>query len=277
MPELPEVETVVRDLRPLVVGRTIQRVEAGPLSLRRRWPADAAAVVSGRIVHAIARRGKWILIDLGEPWLLVHLGMTGQFTVTTCDVPRENHTHLVFTLDDPCELRFRDIRRFGSVSLFASRVALDAFLNAARLGPEPFDIDALAWREALRKTRRNLKACLLDQRLVAGVGNIYADESLHEARLHPQTLAHRLTRDQAERLRLAIVTVLTRAIALRGSTIRNYVGGSGLLGGFQDEFQVYGRTGEPCRTCHTPIQRIVLAGRSTHFCPNCQRRSSRSS
>jgi formamidopyrimidine-DNA glycosylase len=271
-PELPEVETVVRDLRPLLVGRRIKRFEAGRLALRRPLAKNAAKSILGRRVNAVTRRGKWILIDLGEPWLLVHLGMTGQFTVADASVPRQNHTHVVFTLSDGHELRFRDIRRFGSVSLYADREALDAFFVASKLGPEPFDLDPEHWRFHLKKTSRNLKACLLDQRLVAGVGNIYADESLHEARLHPTTLGYRVTSAQAERLRAAIVTVLRRAIELRGSSIRDYVGGSGLQGAMQNEFRVYGRTGEPCLVCGSPIERIVLAGRSTHFCAKCQPR-----
>ncbi len=272
MPELPEVETVVRDLRPLLVGRSILRVETSRLSLRRRWTPSASKAIVGRDVRGIERRGKWIVLDLGGPWLLVHLGMTGQFTVTTAATPRQDHTHFVFTLNDAAELRFRDIRRFGSVSLYPSRNALDEFFVTSKLGPEPFDIDAESWRSGLKKTSRNLKACLLDQRLVAGVGNIYADESLHEANLHPTLLGKRVTRDQAERLRAAIVTVLLRAIDLRGSSIRNYVGGSGLQGAMQNEFRVYGRTGEPCLRCASPIERIVLAGRSTHFCAACQKK-----
>jgi formamidopyrimidine-DNA glycosylase len=140
-----------------------------------------------------------------------------------------------------------------------------------KLGPEPFAIESDAWRIALKKANRNLKACLLDQRLVAGVGNIYADESLFEARLKPMRRARHLSRAEAERLRGAIVAVLTRAIQRRGSTIRDYVGGSGQQGGFQDEFHVYGCGGEACVACKSPIRRIVLAGRSTHFCPRCQK------
>src|SRR5207248_1061333 len=161
-----------------------------------------------------------------------HLGMTGQFLVVAADVEREAHTHLVWTLDNGQELRFRDIRRFGSVTLFPSREQLDAFFVKSRLGPEPFDLTAAEWRAALTGTRRNLKAILLDQTIVAGVGNIYADESLFEARLHPMMLGQDLTPKQAETLRRAIVKVLTRAIERRGSSIRNYVGGSGLKGQF---------------------------------------------
>jgi formamidopyrimidine-DNA glycosylase len=273
VPELPEVETVVRDLRVPLVGRTFRRVAVSEKALRRRWSPAWARQLTGRTVRAIERRGKWILIDLGGPWLVVHLGMSGQFTVAPADAPRASHTHVVFKLDDGNELRFRDIRRFGSVSFVLSRAELDGFLEDCCLGPEPFDLDARAWRERLAGTRRNLKAILLDQTVVAGVGNIYADESLFEARLDPRLPGAELTPAQADRLRRAIPKVLNRAIERRGSSIRNYVGGSGLKGGYQDEFRVYGRTGRPCPRCGTPVERIRLAGRSTHFCPRCQKRA----
>lgn len=269
MPELPEVETVVRDLRPLLIGRSFVRIEVSKKALRRKWSRAWEGQLIGKSVRAIERRGKWILIDLGAPWLLVHLGMTGQFTVVDRQ-PREDHTHLVFTLDDAGELRFRDVRRFGSVSYFADRARLDAFLLDNGLGPEPFDVDPAYWRDALRSTRRNLKAVLLDQTIVAGVGNIYADESLFEARLHPTRTGRATTDRQAELLRSAIAAVLTRAIERRGSSIRDYIGGSGLRGAMQHEFRVYGRTGQPCLRCRTAIKKITLAGRSTHFCPKCQ-------
>jgi len=271
MPELPEVETVVRDLRPRLVGRTIAGLTVSRKPLRTKWSRRWNDELVGRRVRAVDRRGKWIILDLDDPWLLVHLGMTGQFVVTPAQSPRENHTHLVFTLDDADnELRFRDIRRFGCATLFPTRADLDQFFVTSRLGPEPFDVDRVYWRRAFEKTSRNLKAILLDQRVVAGVGNIYADEASFEARLHPTLLGSELTGRPIERLRQAVATVLTRAIERRGSSIRNYVGGSGLKGEYQDEFRVYGRTGEPCRRCKTPVERIQLAGRSTHYCPRCQ-------
>ena len=150
---------------------------------------------------------------------------------------------------------------------------VDAHFKNSGLGPEPFDMDAVYWRACLAKTNRNLKAILLDQRVVAGVGNIYADEALFEARLAPTHLGKELTAQQADRLRRAVVKVLRRGIEKRGSSIRDYVGGSGLMGKYQEEFRAYGRTGEPCRVCRTAIVQIRLAGRSTHFCPNCQKTS----
>jgi formamidopyrimidine-DNA glycosylase len=272
VPELPEVETVVRDLRPHLIGRRFTALRVSAKALRRRWAPSWTAKVLRRRVRAIGRRGKWILIDLEGPWLVVHLGMSGQFTLVPATTPRENHTHLVFTLDaGRHELRFRDIRRFGSVTYYMDRQALDAHFVANRLGPEPFDVDAVSWRARLKATRRNLKAVLLDQTVVAGVGNIYADEALFEARLFPDQPAANLAARQAEALRRAMVSVLTRAIEGRGSTIRNYVGGSGLSGRFQEEHAAYGRTGAPCLRCRSPIVRIVLAGRATHYCPRCQK------
>lgn len=272
MPELPEVETVVRDLRPLLVGRSFAKITVGRKALRRKWSRAWESHLVGQRVEAIQRRGKWIMLDLGNPWLLVHLGMTGQFTVAHGATPRETHTHIVFTLNDSNELRFRDIRRFGSVAYYPSREKLNAVFDDSRLGPEPFDLDATYWHERLTATRRNLKAILLDQTVVAGVGNIYADESLFEAGLHPALTGAEVNPKNAEALRQAIVNVLTQAIERRGSSIRDYVGGSGLKGEMQHEFRVYGRTGEPCLRCRTPITRIKLAGRSTHFCSKCQRK-----
>jgi formamidopyrimidine-DNA glycosylase len=272
VPELPEVETVVRELRPHLVGRRMTTIRTGKHSLRKPWRPAWAKALTGRRLDSVMRRGKWIIIEVeGGSFLVVHLGMTGQFTVSSAKIPRADHTHLVFTLDDGAELRFRDIRRFGSATLFPDRAKLEASFIAAGLGPEPFGLDRAYWRQRLAETARCLKAVLLDQRVVAGVGNIYADESLFRARLHPARLGRDLNAASADRLLRSISDVLTAAIEGRGSSIRNYVGGSGLRGEFQNEFRVYGRTGEPCPRCKSPIVRIRLAGRSTHFCPNCQK------
>jgi formamidopyrimidine-DNA glycosylase len=274
VPELPEVETTLRDLRPAVTGRRIAAVEAGLRRLRKPWSADWAARLVGRTIRGGRRRGKWIVLDLDDGAALVfHLGMSGQLTATRAAAPRADHTHLVLGLEGGGELRFRDVRRFGSATLFPDAAAVERFFDEAGLGPEPFDLDPRRWRQRLAATKRNLKAVLLDQRLAAGVGNIYADESLFQARLHPARLATSLTTAEAGRLRKAIVAVLERAIRRRGSSIRDYVGGSGEGGAYQNEFRVYGRTGEPCPRCRTPIERVRLAGRSTHFCPRCQPRA----
>ncbi len=273
MPELPEVETVVRDLRPQLLGRGFTAVRSGPRKLRKPWDAAWEKLLIGTQVEAVRRRGKWIVIDLATgSSLVVHLGMTGQFTIVDANEPEADHVHLVFTLDrGERELRFRDIRRFGSATLYPDSESLRSFFDQSELGPEPFDVPRDYWRERLQATKRNLKATLLDQRLVVGVGNIYADESLFEAKLHPARIASNLSPKDADRLRRAVEVVLTRAIEARGSSIRNYVGGSGLRGGYQDRFRVYGRTGEPCRRCKTAIVCARLAGRSSHYCPKCQK------
>lgn len=157
MPELPEVETVVRDLRPMLVGRSFVKIAVGRKSLRRKWSRGWSALLVGQRVHSIGRRGKWILLELGEPRLLVHLGMTGQFTVVPADLTRETHTHIVFTLDDGNELRFRDVRRFGSVTFFPSQMLVEQHFDDIRLGPEPFDLDVQAFRAVLSEVKRNLK------------------------------------------------------------------------------------------------------------------------
>jgi len=273
VPELPEVETVVRDLRPLLTGRRLVAVRrASDLALRRPWDVAWAERVAGRTVTGVRRRGKWIILDLDDHCALVaHLGMTGQLTVVPAARELAGHTHLVFDLAPGDEqLRFRDSRRFGSVTWHEGPEALEALFRDAGLGPEPFELAPAVWRASLAGTDRAIKAVLLDQTVVAGVGNIYADEALYRARLHPARRARDLGRAEAERLRKAVAGVLQEAIDKRGSTIRNYVGGNGAAGDYQEEFRVYGRTGEACPRCGRPVERVRLAGRSTHYCPRCQ-------
>lgn len=272
MPELPEVETVVRKLRPFVAGRRIARVRAGSKRLRTPWSRGWAAHLRGRRIDAVRRRGKWILIDLDRGLLVIHLGMTGRLTGGTADRPVEPHTHVVIDLDDGTQVRFRDVRRFGSVTYYPDPSVFENILEGS-LGPEPFDLRPSEFRRALAATVRPLKAVLLDQKVIAGVGNIYADESLHEARLPPNQIGKATSAAEAERLRKAVAKVLARAIDRRGSTIRDYVDGAGKRGSYQREFRVYGRTGRPCPRCETPIARTRLAGRSTHYCPACQTRA----
>lgn len=270
MPELPEVETVVRDLRPLLISRTIRAVRAGRRKLRSPWNDAWGKAVHGARIDAIDRRGKWIIVRLdSDRSLLLHLGMTGQLTVRPADATPEEHTHLRFELDQGKELRFRDVRRFGSATLFESSDRLTGYLDD-RLGPEPFNLDSGYLFDRLKSTSRPLKAALLDQKLIAGVGNIYADESCHLAGVHPGRRSNTMTWRRSESLRQAVERVLTRAIEGRGSTIRDYIGGSGLAGQYQNEFAVYGRTGEPCPTCGTAIAMTRIAGRSSHYCRRCQ-------
>jgi len=283
VPELPEVETIVRDLRPRLHARRIAAVWVGEKSLRRPYDPQWTPKLIGRRIKSLSRRGKWIVLCLDKNvYLVFHLGMTGQLTVVSRKEPVLPHTHLILRLKpfgrDPAEepsrqLRFRDIRRFGSITFFADETKLMEFFNQSHLGPEPFGLDSIYWQNCLARTSRCLKAVLLDQRVLAGIGNIYSDEALFEARLHPKRMGRNVGSKEASRLRRAILTVLNRAIEKRGSSIRDYVSGNGNRGEYQEEFRVYGRFGEPCPRCGRPIRRIRLAGRSTHFCPGCQRQT----
>jgi formamidopyrimidine-DNA glycosylase len=269
MPELPEVETVVRDLRPLIVGQTISSVLVGEAKLRTPWQPAWSDNIRKQTIRSLNRRGKWIIAELSSSAMLLHLGMTGQLTMHPHAEELADHVHLRFRFVKD-ELRFRDVRRFGGAEWFDTLPKLHDLLNT-KLGPEPFDTEPKSFAASVRSSNRTLKAILLDQSVVAGVGNIYADEALFRSRLHPETRGTQVSVKQAEALRQAVVAVITHAIEARGSTIRDYIGGSGLRGGFQSEFCVYGRTGEPCVGCDSPIERIVVAGRSSHFCAKCQR------
>ena len=268
MPELPEVETVVRTLGPRLVGRSIVRLVHVRPDVLQPAGADLGALVCGKALERVQRRGKRILIRLqAGATLYIHLGMTGQLTVESPDAPLKPHTHLVLDLsDDAGQLRFRDPRRFGGVWHLPAGDPGDQ-----GIGPEPLSMRVSQLASGLSRTSRCIKVALLDQRLVAGIGNIYADESLHLAGVHPLTPADRLNEVQVRRLCDAIKRVLRRAIRHRGSSLRDYVDADGAAGAFQKLHRVYDREGEPCSSCRGPIERIVLGGRSTHFCPRCQR------
>lgn len=284
MPELPEVETIVRDLRPVLVGCTIRKVERDKEELRRPWERKWEKLLIGQKVKGMRRRGKWIITELkSDNRLVFHMGMTGQLTVASPSEARKDHTHLILEIQPGApsklsrgakELRFRDVRRFGSATLFEAEAALESFFEESGLGPEPFDLELEAWRAELSRTKRAIKAVLLDQRVVAGVGNIYADEALFHAGVHPARASDELSAAEATRIGKGIVAVLTRAIEERGSTIRDYIGGSGLRGGYQDEFLAYGKAGQPCNRCRTKMKQARVAGRASHFCPACQKDAS---
>jgi formamidopyrimidine-DNA glycosylase len=268
MPELPEVETVVRTLSLHLVGKRISAIRHLRPDIVQPGNIDLPSLLPSRRVTLIQRRGKKILIRLDSgATLCIHLGMTGRLTVERSHQPIAPHTHLIADLTGNSQLRFRDPRRFGGIWWLCDGEADDT-----DMGPEPLKIrpDQLAQR--LFKTRRAIKTALLDQRLIAGIGNIYADESLFHSRIHPTIPGNRLTRDQVSRLNRAIKLILRRAINHRGSSLRDYVDADGKEGGFQLLHRVYAREGQPCVHCKTPIKRIVLGGRSTHFCPKCQRR-----
>ncbi len=268
MPELPEVETVVRTLRPRLVGQILQKINLGRSDILTPSDCDLPASLEGQRVRSIERRGKKIIIRVGiDAALGVHLGMTGRLTVESEDAPKLPHTHLSIDLAKQQQLRFRDPRRFGGLWYWKGKGWAEE-----NMGPEPLGLRTTTLAKALGRTRRVIKTALLDQSIVAGVGNIYADEALFRARIHPETPANELSTSQVTALNKAIKQVLTRAINHRGSTLRDYVDAEGSAGGFQKLHQVYARANEPCVRCKTALQRLVLGGRSTHFCPKCQHR-----
>lgn len=276
MPELPEVETVRRGLKERAVGRRVAAVEVGHAQVIHGSPDEFRAAIEGCRIEGVDRKGKALVLRLaseigGAPHcLLVRLGMTGRVVVVPRQTPLEPHTHVRLVLDDGAfEVRYRDARRFGRLRSCAPD-ELDAVL--ARLGPDAPQITLEQFLAALARRRGAIKTWLMNQQLLSGVGNIYADEALHRARIHPETVAGRLSPQAARRLLGALKQVLARAVELQGTSFRDYVDIEGRPGNFLPRLRVYQRTGEACRCCHTPIRRIVIAGRSTHFCPRCQPR-----
>jgi formamidopyrimidine-DNA glycosylase len=266
VPELPEVETVRRGLEPILIGRRIVDGDAHP-SVKFR----SATEVIGATVASIDRRGKYLLVGLDDPRrLVVHLGMTGQFRLRAPDADLDQHVRAWWLLDDHQILEFRDVRRFGRIAVVGED--LSALPTLAALGPEPFDdaFTAEGLRAAVNRSQVRVKTQLLGQRVVAGVGNIYADEALWRARVHPA--ARRITRPQADRLRTAIADVLTEGIANGGTTLRDYRTVEGGEGANQHQLDCYGRSGLPCNRCGTVLRRSVIDGRGTTHCPTCQRR-----
>jgi len=274
MPELPEVETVARGLRASLPGRRILAVRLGKTDFIDN-PAAFERELPGARIESVERYGKFLLLRL-EPGngasperrcLVVHLGMTGQLTPRRAEEPPAPHTHAFFALDDGRELRYTDIRRFGRLAL-VSEAALDGFLG--ELGLDPLDATEEEFRRRLAGRRAMIKALLLDQHVFRGMGNIYADESLWRARIHPARHAAQLARGQVKLLRRAIRHVLNTAIRLRGSSVSNYVDAEGLPGRYQQRHRVYRREGKECLRCGAKIRRVIVAGRSSYFCSRCQ-------
>ena len=285
MPELPEVETIARDLRGLVVGaRVVGAASNWPRTLRSHEPEAFHAAVRGRGIEGVGRRGKQLLVlmsgterDPESAVMTVHLKMTGQLFVVEAGTPSDRHVHLVLALADGRELRFRDIRKFGRIGLYRRDAATgqplgDEANGVLAAGDEPLGDEFTAARFAalLARRRGRVKTLLLNQDFVAGIGNIYADEALWMARIHPLRDARSLSRAEAGRLHEAILEVLNDAIAHRGSSVDDYTAPDG-DGSMQERLQVYQRAGEPCHRCGRPIKRFVVGGRSTHFCSHCQR------
>jgi len=297
MPELPEVETVLRGLKQRVLGRRISAVEVSHPQVIVGSSDEFVELLRGREIRDGTRKGKAIALELGplpgfpapgrrsgrprqsgQPgrdnagsrYLLVRLGMTGQFTVNPSAAPLELHTHVRLALDDGREeIRYRDPRRFGRLRCCTAE-ELDEIFGA--LGPDAPKISRREFVAALRGRRGAIKSWLMNQRVLAGLGNIYADEALFAARLHPLSPAGRISAKTAGNLLRAVKNVLRRAVNLQGTSFSDYIDIEGRPGNFLPRLKVYQRTGEPCRRCKKPIERLVIGGRSSHFCPRCQRR-----
>ncbi len=274
MPELPEVEVVRRRLLTCLPGLVVRDVRVHDATVCDLPEDELRRTIAGRRVLGLRRRGKYLMIDLGEPvaagrLLVVHLRMTGQLLFRP--EPRGRPARFVITFDPSTELHFYDMRRFGRLWSLDPRDE-EAFFAA--LGPEPFSaaFDVAYLRRALAERRAPLKAFLLDQRRIAGVGNIYADEALFRARLNPLRAAGTVGPREAQRLHAALLETLQAGIDHEGSSIESFIDPAGRRGSFQEILNVYQRTGEPCRVCGTAIERVVVGGRGTHYCPRCQPR-----
>lgn len=267
MPELPEVETTVRGLEKVLLGRRIARVEARREDLRRAFPRDLGQRLTGATVKGLGRRAKYGLIhtDRGDT-MIFHLGMSGSWRIDHAML--EKHDHLLLETDEGKRLALNDPRRFGSVDLVRTD-RLEDWPPFRALGPEPFELDAPDLRRRLRGRTAAIKILLGDQRIVAGLGNIYVCEALYRARIHPKRAAGSVSPDRLKRLVSAIKAVLAESIEAGGSTLRDFISPDGELGYFSKAFSVYDREGQPCG-CGGTVRRIVQGGRSTFYCPRCQ-------
>lgn len=281
MPELPEVETVARGLRRAILGRRIVSVALGKTDFIDD-PAALEQHLPGRRIEAVERYGKFMLLRLSAASerdggaanggaapasLLVHLGMTGQVAPSPAAQPRDRHTHVCLLLDDGRELRFKDARRFGRIAYLAEAPLAE---ELKRFGADPLEVSRKEFESLIRRRHARIKALLLDQRVLRGVGNIYADESLWRAKIHPARLGAKLDKRQTETLRRMLREILQKAIVMRGSSISDFLDAEGEPGEYQRHHRAYGREGKRCYRCRTPIRRAIVAGRSSYFCPECQ-------
>lgn len=274
MPELPEVETVKRTLEVLVLHKTIAAVEVRWANMIKQ-PDDIEQfkdALIGQTIRELKRRGKFLIFVLDDVTMVSHLRMEGRYGLYQAGDELAPHTHVIFTFTDHTELRYQDVRKFGTFHIYKKGTEEET-LPLSQLGVEPFSadfsIDLL--RQAFKKTTRNVKVVLLDQKTVVGLGNIYVDEALFRSGIHPQRAASSLTDEELNRLHEEIVSTLQEAVNVGGSSIKSYVNGQGEMGMFQQQLQVYGRKEEPCHKCGTFITKTVVGGRGTHFCYNCQK------
>lgn len=274
MPELPEVETVRRTLHGLVIGKKIQKVTI-------HWPKIIKKPIEieqfkdalfGQTIHDVHRRGKFLKFILDDYVLVSHLRMEGRYGLFQPEEEYDHHTHVIFSFTDSSELRYRDVRKFGTMHLFRKGEEENE-LPLSQLGPEPFSdqFTAKYLRERLNKTTRKIKTALLDQSVVVGLGNIYVDEALFRSGINPERIASELTAGEYKRLHKEIISTLQEAVEKGGSTVRSYVNTQGEIGMFQLQLFVYGRTEEPCKKCGTILTRTVVGGRGTHYCEKCQK------
>ncbi|MER2063037.1 MAG: DNA-formamidopyrimidine glycosylase [Alkalibacterium sp.] len=277
MPELPEVENVRKGLRQLITGKTITRVRVlwGNI-IKDPSVTEFIHKIEGQKIEDIQRRGKFLLFILSKDVMISHLRMEGKYRLEKTSVPLTKHTHVIFKLDTEEELRYLDVRKFGKMSLI-EKEKLSSHPSLKDLGPEPTEesLETAHLVEAFKKTGRPIKACLLDQTIVAGIGNIYADEILYDAYVHPEKKGNELNSKEIKRLRDSIVSIMNNAVEKGGTTIRTYANAYGVQGSYQDELLVYGKTGDRCPRCGDTIEKIKVVQRGTHICPRCQKAGGR--
>ncbi len=271
LPELPEVETVRRGLNRLVKGKVISKVEVTYAPMIKTGVDAFCQDLIGQEILDVDRRGKYLLIYLTDHVLISHLRMEGKYNFFADQVSANKHFHAFFTFIDGSTLVYQDVRKFGTMELLG-KADVDAYFISRKIGPEPTeeDFDLEEFAKKLAKSKKPIKSHLLDQSLVAGLGNIYVDEVLFKAKVHPAQTSNQLSTDQVADLRQATIEVLQLGIEKGGSTIRTYKNALGMDGTMQDYLQVYGKTGQACPRCQTEIVKIQLGGRGTHFCPTCQ-------
>ena len=275
MPELPEVETIRRTLQELVINKKVAHVSVfWPKIIKH--PEEAfqfTDALVGQTITDIGRRGKFLILYTTDFALVSHLRMEGKYGLFHKEDPVEKHTHIIFHFTDGTELRYKDVRKFGTMHLYLKGEEFKV-LPLSQLGPEPlsdeFTTELLVSR--LAKTKRNIKAALLDQKIIVGIGNIYVDEALFRSSIHPERPADSLTNKEIMKLHEEIIATLTEAVQKGGSTIRSYVNSQGQIGMFQLELYAYGRAGEECKICGSTLERIISGGRGTVFCPSCQQK-----
>ncbi|WP_106766375.1 DNA-formamidopyrimidine glycosylase [Paenibacillus faecalis] len=273
MPELPEVETIKNTLNQLICGKHIERVTVKlPRIIQRPDDSEAFAfLLQGRTIERVERRGKFLRIKLDGLVIVSHLRMEGRYGLYSAEDPVEKHTHVIFHFDDGTELRYKDVRQFGTMHLFPSGEEFN-HPPLSKLGIEPLD-DAFTFeifKEIISSKKTKIKTVLLNQSYIVGIGNIYVDEALFRSGIHPERNANTLSEAELKTVHKAIIDTLTESVEAGGSSIKSYVNGQGEMGMFQHSLRIYGRKDEPCNNCGTPVMKTVVGGRGTHFCLKCQ-------